>query len=264
MAHQKTTLREVLYSVLVFSVIVGAMTWYDLLPKAPEPETTLEMRGAFYLDQGVALSAAPENQRPLLIFEGTINADSTITTADVTPVTFPQREIGLYLNMTAVPSALSPLYDAFLAQIKRWEVEGNIVADLILHYETDTPDWAAFGAMINEFRKMTHLSYRINLSARPEWFKDNKQAQTEIQNIQQNISFLIFRLNDAKATGQSMEDFIVELGAIGFPFRVIVDDGTDLSKFGDAFRTKNKFFAGFISDVGHPVKDAPAATKDSK
>lgn len=254
MARQKTTLREVLVATLVFSVIVAAMTWYDIRPKAPEIPEKADLRGAFYINKGAALSNVPDNQLPLLIWEGAITEASTIDLTPISPITFPQREIGLHYDMAVVPSALSPLYDALLASIKRWEVAGNIVSDVTIRYNTDTPDWVALNAMVNGFRKLTHLSYRITLTAHPEWFKDNKDARTEIQNNQQNFSYLIFNLNDAIAKGQSTKDFIAELSLIEFPFRIIANDGTDLSAFDDAYRSTNKFFSGFISDVSSPVQ----------
>lgn len=253
MARQKTTLREVLVTALVFSVIVAAMTWYDITPRAPEPDVNVDMRGAFYIDKGVGLSTAPANQRPVIIWDGVIGADSTIDTAINTPITYPQREIGLFFDMPVVPSALPAFYEALLKNVNRWEVAGNIVADLTINYNTDTPDWAAFSAMINEFRKTTHLSYRINVGARAAWFKDNKEARTQIQNLEQNVAFLVYKLDDATAKGQTAKEFVAELGLVQFPFRLIADDGTDLASFDRQYMKDNKYFAGFISDVGNPV-----------
>jgi len=255
---KKTDRKSILLLVLAFVVTVTLMTWYDLTPHAEEDAQIIPTSRAYLVGEGTPLSRVPNDDQGVVLWLGRFDITQEKTTfapaQGMSPITFAQRQVDLAITLSTIPDRLSDVFETVKTQSDAWDSAGNVISDIYIFYDTDTPNWKKLNAFTSGLKNYLKSENKINLVVKPTWFKDNKKNLMEVLDIQKTVSYLIFDMADVVTSGQSPHAFVEEAGKIEFPFLLIVDASIDREKLYRDSASKTQFFGGFITAIGKDTK----------
>ncbi len=258
--------RQIFWTALIASVIIGLMTWYDLQPNKflamQPPEQPLV--GFRFVGNTQDAASLPDDGSALLVWQGYLslgeNGEALYEGADITPQNFPQRQMDLHIGIADLDSDsdIAPLSDDIIRLIKSWEVKSNIVSDIyfdVRELALDDAGYDRLRRLIKHFRDDTAITYRVNIvddPARHSAMSPEKRAA-----LYADAGFLAVAL-PADATDEKVAEILKTAEGLNRPFRVLAPTGKDPISYLADEKAKLKHFSVMI--VGQPP--APKGAKN--
>ena len=238
----------VIFVVVVALVIFGALRDMDLVKNPPPPERSA-MR-MHYADDANDFEKLPRDTSPVMIRIGTAapQADGTyqLTTSDITPITLPQREVGLAIIVKGdIPAAFADFNRMVEEQVNVWKRKNNKISEILIEWEADAADVEKLATLAVALRTYLKQDYLIGITLQRKWFDKTPMPAAWQEKFPLGIRDYIYDIHEAKREGETITDTLTALEAVGIPFLIRTNEAPD-EKQALALMDAHQKFLGFV------------------
>jgi hypothetical protein len=228
---------------------VAFMTWQDMQRIADRNIARLKL--AQYVRATENPQDIPANRLPLYVEAGAVS-DAGFRPA-LAPQTVAQREINLLVKIDHVPAVMAGAGEQMRQLVTDWKSKNNILNELVLDWQTDTPDiekMPAFATMLSESMQNT---YWISMMVQRRWFEDHPATLLDMARRTRRVAAYIFDMREAVREGETLADTVAALNKLNVPFLLIADKLPPRDALSE-MSGENDFFGGFILHERLPAK----------
>lgn len=237
----------VIFIVVVALVIFGAVRDMDKLKNPDDNRTAMRMH---YADDAHDFEKLPRDTSPVMIRIGTAEQQTdgsySLVSSDITPITLPQREVGLAIAVKGdVPTAFSEFNRMVEEQINIWKRKNNKISTILLEWQTDAPDIEKIRLLAVGLRAHLRQDYWTGLVLRRSWLEKSPPSAEWIESANQGIRDYIYDIREAQREGETIHDTLSALEAFNLPFMLRTTEKPD-EKEALALMDAHKKFMGFV------------------
>lgn len=218
----------------------------------PDEDATYPLR-YYYVDNASDFAGLPRDTSPVMLHVGTLDKDENgayhINHTDVEPITLPQREVTIVIDMDDMPERAGIFGENILDEVTRWKRKNNKIAEIFLEWKTETADEEKLNYVTTGLYDYVRLDYWIGVVMRRSWLEQNPALAAWPQSKPFGLRHYMFDIKEAAREGETLADTIAALNAYDFPFLIRTED-MPRQKFGRELRASNKNFYGFV-----PIRD---------
>lgn len=238
----------VIFVVVVALVIFGALRDMDLVKNPPPPERSA-MR-MHYADDAHDFEKLPRDTSPVMIRIGTAaqqdDGSYALTSSDITPITLPQREVGLAIIVQGdVPTSFSDFNRMVEGELNIWKRKNNKISEVLLEWQTDAPDLETLGTLATSLRSYLKEDYWTGIGLQRRWFEKSPMPASWQEQLPEGVRDYVYDIQEAQHEGETMEQTVAALEAIGVPFLIRISEKMDEDEALALFDAYPKF-QGFI------------------
>lgn len=208
--------------VAVLLLVVSGALWdmHKLNNPEAEPKTALRYH---YVDDAGDFARLPRDTSPLFMKIGTLHKQTDGTYAlennDIEPITLPQREVNLVISFSDLPSAMASFGEAIEQEINRWKRKNNKIVEVVLDWQTDTPDTGRLLAAAQALRQKLKMDFWIGVTLKRGWFEaDPAQAQSIVTTESRGVRSYVYSIPEATKDGETLEQTIAALDSFGIRY----------------------------------------------
>lgn len=237
----------IIFALVVTLVVIGAVRDIDRLKNPPPQEKSLVRFN--YADDASDFARLPRDTSPVMINIGRLSKDEngsySITATDIEPVTLPQREVNLLVMFDELPSSVSEFGALIEAEVTRWKRKNNKIVEIVLDWQTDTPDVEKIGIFATGLRAHLKLDYWVGLGVRRGWFEADAAQLEWPQSRPDGIRHYVYTLDEAGRDGESLNETLGALDAFDLPYVLLVK-ALPAEKETRKLRETHEIFQGFV------------------
>lgn len=241
----------VIFAVVLAVVVFGALRDMHRLNNPP-PEPVVALRFHFADDAG-DFARLPRDTSPVMIHIGGIKKQEeengetyTLVHTDIEPVTLPQREVNLLVTLHDLPVSVSHFSTLIEQEVTRWKRKNNKIAEILLEWQTDTPDIEKLGIFAAGLRAHLKLDYWIGLGLRRGWFEADPAQAEWLLTRPDGIRSYVYSIDEAQQDNETLEQTLAALDKIGIPF-LVKTRRLPPARQGVSLREAYPLFGGFVA-----------------
>ncbi|MDP2206714.1 MAG: hypothetical protein Q8K65_10465, partial [Alphaproteobacteria bacterium] len=163
----------IIFTIVVALVVIGALRDMDRMKNPPAQEKSIVRFN--YADDAGDFARLPRDTSPVMINIGHLGKDEDgsyrITASDIEPITLPQREVNLLISFDTLPSSVSEFGTLIEQEITLWKRKNNKIVEILLNWQTDTPDVEKVGNFAIGLREHLKLDYWVGRGVRRSCFE---------------------------------------------------------------------------------------------
>jgi hypothetical protein len=237
----------IIFAVVVALVVIGALRDMDRLKNPPAQEKSIVRFN--YADDAGDFARLPRDTSPVMINIGSLTKDDDgsyrIAASDIEPITLPQREVNLLISFDTLPSSVTEFGRLIEAELTLWKRKNNKIVEILLDWQTDTPDLEKIGTFATGLREHLKLDYWIGLGVRRSWFEADPAQLEWPQSRADGIRHYVYTLEEAGHEGESLGQTLGALDDFGLPYVLLVKQ-LPAAKEARQLREAHDIFQGFV------------------